>query len=272
MSATLSPAPAVPPVLTPAEEKRIDCNRLLAGVVNLCEVSIALVKTSPIIKSLKHAGITLFNEEFIHMTAANIDALQYMKGTDLVPLEMNHKMQLRALLDFYHHESARRHGGINILESTLGQFKQFRNTVCNPTQEIVPWGLRASKNKSLSNWNKMVKPSARDYKPFREANNWVEYKDGFVVTLEAQNLTHLIDPTHPIVDEETDEAKQKFLCKVMKDSLLHHEAKSIVKFHSKDKDTQTIWLKICKTIATSMNGDEQVHLLSAMMFACGWSS
>ena len=36
----------------------------------------------------------------------------------------------------------------------------------HPTQEIVPWGFVLSKNKSLSNWNKMVKPSARDFKPF----------------------------------------------------------------------------------------------------------
>jgi len=227
MSTTPSPSPTVPPVLTPAEEKRIDKNRLLTAVMKLCDIKPTLVKTRPIVQALKHAGIVGFNEEFIHMTAANIDALQYVKGTNIVPLEMSNKMQLRALLDFFHHESARRHGGINILECTSGQFKQFRNTVYNPTQEIIPWGLRASKNESLSNWNKMVKPSARDYKPFREANNWVEYKDGFVVTLEAQNLTHLIDPMHPIVDAETDEAQRKFLYKAMKHSCLHHEAKLI---------------------------------------------
>jgi len=87
---------------------------MLTAVMNLCEATPTTVKTCPIIKSLKHSGITLFNKEFIHMTAANIDVLQYVKGTDLVPLEMNYKMQLQALLDFYHHESARRHGGINI--------------------------------------------------------------------------------------------------------------------------------------------------------------
>jgi len=141
MSGTPSPSPTVPPVLTPAEEKRIDKNRLLTVVMKLCDINPRLVKTSPIVLSLKQAGIIGFNSEFVHMTAANIDALQYVKGTGLVPLEMSNKMQLRALLDFYHHESAKNHGGINILESTSGQFKQFRNTIYNPTQEIIPWGL-----------------------------------------------------------------------------------------------------------------------------------
>ena len=268
MSGTPLPSPTVPPVLTPVEEKRIDKNRLLTAIMKLCDINPRLVKTSPIVLSLKQAGIIGFNSEFVHMTAANIDALQYMKGADLVPLEMSNKMQLRALLDFYHHESAKNHGGINILESTSGQFKQFRNTIHNPTQEIVPWAIRASKNESLSNWNKMVKPSARDYKPFREANNWVDYKDGFLVTLEAQNLTHLIDPKHSIVDAELNEAQRKFLYTAMKDSFLHHEAKSIIKFHSKDKDTRTIWEKICKTydesIATSMNGDAIMAWLTSV--------
>jgi len=114
----------------------------------------------------------------------------------------------------------------------------------------------------------MVKPSARDYKPFREANNWVDYKDGFMVTLEAQNLTHLIDPKHHIVDADTDEAQRKFLYKAMKDCFIHHEAKSIIKSHSDDKDTRTIWEKICKTydesIATSMNGDQIMAWLTSV--------
>jgi len=207
MSATPTAATAVTPVLTPKEEKRIDRNRMLTVVVNLCEVAQSTVKGSPIVLALKQSGITEFLGEFIHMTSANIDLLQHMKAGSLVPLKMNLKMLLRALLGFYHYESARRQGGINILESMRGQFKQFRNTVYNPTQEIILWGLAASKNENLSNWNKLVKPSARDYRPFCKANNWVEYKDGFMVTLEAQNLTHLINPTHPVVDEETDEAQ-----------------------------------------------------------------
>jgi len=68
--------------------------------------------------ALKYAGITLFHKDFIHMTAANIDLLQYVKSGDLVPLELNFKMILRAFLAFYHHESHKKRGGINILDAT----------------------------------------------------------------------------------------------------------------------------------------------------------
>jgi len=105
MSATPTAATAVTPVLTPQEEKRIDRNCLLTVLVDLCEVPQSTVKGSPIVLALKQSGITEFLGEFIHMTSANIDSLQYMKGTALVPLKMNLKMLLRALLAFYHHES-----------------------------------------------------------------------------------------------------------------------------------------------------------------------
>jgi len=193
------------------------------------------------------------------MIAADIDTLQYVKSGALVPLELNFKRILRALSAFYHHESHKKRGGINILASTVVQFKIFRNTEYDPIKEIIPWGLALSKNEGLSNWNKLVKPSARDFKPFREANNWVDFKDRFMITLGAENLTHLVDTSYVVVDPNLNSAQQKCLYKVMRDTLLHHKAKSIVKFHSKTKDTRVIWQKICKTygesISTSMNGD-----------------
>jgi len=80
-----------------------------------------------------------------------------------------------------------------------------------------------------------------------------------MIALEAQNLTHLVDPNHVVVDKDLHKAQQKYLYKAFRDNLLHHEAKSIVKFHSKTKDTALIWQKVCKTydesIFTSMNGD-----------------
>jgi len=153
----------------------------------------------------------------------------------------------------------KRRTGINILESTPGQFKNFRNTECDPTKEIVPWGLTISTNKGLADWNKLVKLSARDFKPYREANNWVDYKEVFMITLEAQNLTHLVDPSYVVVNVDLHKAQQKFLYKVLRDNMLHHEAKSIVKAHASDKNTALIWQKMCETydksMSTSLNGD-----------------
>jgi len=85
--------------------------------------------------ALKHSGIVHFHVAFIRMTAADIDSLQCVKSGTLVPLELNFKMILRALLAFYHHESHKRRGGINILDSTAGQCKIFRNTEKDPTKE-----------------------------------------------------------------------------------------------------------------------------------------
>jgi len=168
-------------------------------------------------------------------------------------------MILRAFLTFYHHQSHKKRGGINILESTPGQFKYFRNSEYDPTKDITPWGLAISNNKGLTDWNKLVKPSAQDFKPYREANSWLDYKEVFMITLEAQNLTHLVDPSYVVVDDDLHQAQQKFLHKVFRDNMLHHKAKLIVKFHTKTKDTALIWQKICKTynesMSTSLNGD-----------------
>ena len=80
-----------------------------------------------------------------------------------------------------------------------------------------------------------------------------------MITPEAQNLTHLVDPTYVVTDEDLHKAQQKFLYKVLRDNVLHHEAKSTVKYHVKTKDTATIWQKICETydksMSTSLNGD-----------------
>jgi len=120
-------------------------------------------------------------------------------------------------------------------------------------------GLAISHNKGLADWNKLVKPSARDFKPFREANGWTDYKEVFTITLEAQNLTHLIDPKHVATDVDLHKAQQSYLYKVLRDIMMHHEAKAIVKSHSKTKDTALVWQLLCETydksMSTSLNGD-----------------
>jgi len=217
-------------------------------------------KTHPIVRALKHDGIALFHRDFIHMTAADVDSLQHEKGGVLVPLELNFKMILQAFLAFYHHMSHKQCGGVNVLDTALpAQFGNFRNSEHDPTKEIAPLGLAVSANKGLTEWNKLVKPSARDFKPFHKPNNWVDYKDVFMIALEVQNLTHLVDPSHVVVDEDLHQAQQKFLCKALRDNMLHHKAKSITKAHSKTKDTANVWQLTCKTcdksMSTSLNGD-----------------
>jgi len=202
--------------LSPAEEKKANKSRLLTALVNVCGVPYAHCRTHSIVLALRRDGITQFNMDFIHMTAADIDALQCKKGGALVPLELNFKMILQAFLAFYHHMSHKKRGGINVLDTTLPvQFKIFRNSEYDPTKEITPWDLAISHNKGLTDWNKLVKPSARDFKPYREANGWVDYKEVFMIALKAQNLTHLVDPSYVVTDEDLHKAQQKYLHKAL---------------------------------------------------------
>jgi len=253
--------------LTPVEEKKADNDHLLTAIIRVCGVPHARCKTHPIVLALKHGSVLLFHRDFIHMTAASVDALQCEKSGTLVPLELNFKMILRAFLAFCHHQSHKQRRGINILDSAVGQFSNFRNSECDPSKDVAPWGPSISNNKGLADWNKLVKPSARDFKPYREANNWVDCKKVFVIALEAQNLAHLVDPLDVVVDEDSHEAQQKFLCKVFRDNLLHDEAKSVVKFHAQTKDTALIWQKTCKTydesVSTSLNGDAVLGWLTS---------
>jgi len=149
MSGTTGTASAVV-TLAPAEEKKADKDPLLTALINVCGVPHARHKSHPIALALKHDGVALFHasRDFIHVTAADVDALQCKKAGTLVPLELNFKMILRAFLAFCHHQSHKKRGGINILDSAPQQFSCFRKPKHDPTKEITPWGLAISKNLS----------------------------------------------------------------------------------------------------------------------------
>jgi len=100
---------------------------LLTVLINVCGVPHAHCKTHPIALALRHHGITQFNMDFIHMTAADVNALQCKKGGTLVPLELNCKMILQAFLAFCHHLSHKKRGGVDVLDTTLRA--QFKNLI-----------------------------------------------------------------------------------------------------------------------------------------------
>jgi len=96
----------------------------------------------------------------------------------------------------------------------------------------------------------------------------VDHKEVFVIALESQNLTHLVDPSCVVVDEDLHQAQQKFPHKVLRDDMLHHEAKSVVTSHAKTKDNALIWQKTCKTydksMSISVNGDAVLGWLTGV--------
>jgi len=260
-------------------EATVDTLRLATAIGVKLEIEEADLKAHPIVRaSLYKAAITRFNGDFIYLTADAIDKLTYTaKGVE-TPLPLGNKLQLRALLAYYHELSHKKQGGININGPgrTLAEFKAFRATSYDPTQPIVPWWKMTAKSEGLSNWNKSIKPNARDFKPFREMNLWTEYKESFLITLEAQNLTHLVEKNPIIHDDDLDKAQRKFMYKVMKDNFLHHEAKSIVKKYTVNKDTRRIWEELCEfydsSITTAMNADVlMTYLADVKLHKANWS-
>jgi len=144
------------------------------------------------------------------------------------------------------------------------------------TQPIVPWWKMTAKSEGLANWNKSIKPNAHDFKPFREMNLWNEHKESFLIALEAQNLTHLVEKNPTIHDDDFDSAQRKFPFKVMQDDFSHHEAKSIVKKCTKDKDTERTWEELCNfhdsSIAAAMHADVlMTHLADVKLHKANWN-
>ena len=170
-------------------------------------------------------------------------------------------MVLRALLAFYHHMSHMKKGAVNIAKYSPTAFKEFRKKAYDPSKPIVPWSLMTNTNEGLSNWNKLNRPNAKDFKPFREVSQWYEYKESIQITLESQGLSHLVDDKFAIVDKDLDEAQRKFLYKAFKDCFIHHEAKSIVKAHKEDKDTRKIWKEVCNFYDDSITMSIQADIL-----------
>jgi len=261
-------------------EVQLDVLRLLTAVMNKLEISRANIDAHPISLVPQKSAVFRWNGDFVCLTA---DAINKMTHDDPdagaeVNLEMAHKLQLRALLSCHHELSHKRQGGIstNAPSRALAKFKAFRATSCDPTQPIVPWWKMIAKSEGLSNWNKSIKPDAHDFKPFGEMNLWIECEDSFLVTPEAQNLTHLVEKNPIVHDDDLDSAQQKFLFKVMKDDFMHHEAKSIVKKCTVDKDTRRIWEELCgfcdSSIAAAMCADAlMTHLADVKPHKADWN-
>jgi len=189
---------------------------------------------------------------------------------------MNCKLQLHALLSCCHELSHKKNGGVGIDLRTLAEHKVCQTHSCDPAQTIVPWWKMTIESEGLANWNKSIKPNQHDFKPFREMNEWVECKESFMITLEAQNLTHLVEKNQVIHDADLDEALRKFMCKAMKDDFLHPKAKTLVKKHANGKDTRLIREEACQfydgSITTSIDVDViLVHLADVRFRKANWN-
>jgi hypothetical protein len=54
----------------------------------------------------------------------------------------------------------------------------------DPNSQVVPWTVKLpGAVDPVSNWRKTVRPSASDYKPFRDEAYWIRYNERFVSTI-----------------------------------------------------------------------------------------
>ena len=242
--------------LSKAEEEHWDKIKLMSALERLLEI--ADITKHPIHIALVENGVDKFEEEFMFLTAEHINALECTDKAsgDRVPLSMGDKLRLRAFLAFCHHQSHLKVGGVNILNCAAVDYKTCRAAVCDQSKPLVPWVSMSTKDEGLSNWNKSLKPNAKDFKPFREATGWVEHKESFQIALDSQSLDHLIKQGHKVSNLELDLAQRKFLHKVMKDNFLHHHARVVVKKHLQTNDTRAVWNELCtccdNSVTTSM--------------------
>jgi len=208
--------------LAPVEEKKADKDCLLTAFVHFCRAPCANIKSHPIALALKHAGITLFHMDFLCMTAANIDSLQHVKSGALVPWELNFKHSWLSVI---------MNPTRNVESSTSLKLLQ-RSSRTSATLSAIPpkrlhpaLGISSFRERMSFKLRQIGQAQGMRLQAFHEAHNWVDCKDTFMTTLEAQNLAHLVDPTHVVVDVDLHKAQQKHLHKVFGDNLLHHEAK-----------------------------------------------
>ena len=119
------------------------------------------------------------------------------------------KLKIRAILAFYHSISKINGGAVNMCLQTQRMFRTFQATIYDPTKPIIPWSSSTSRSEGVNNWNKLVKPSGKDFKPFREALNWYLYKEDFLIALRSMNLSHLVDENFVVIDTDLDEAQRQ---------------------------------------------------------------
>ena len=241
------------------------------------------VKDHPICKALVGQGFRGWTD-FISMTAEQIEKLTIPNtgsGSSRKPVKelgMAHQTFLRSLLAFYHHESYKIKAPIDINDqvkySNLA-FDNFRISAYDPINKLLPWWLMGANTDNLATWSKNIKPSGRDFKAFREITQWYETKENMEITFDSQNMNHLINEHYVPTDIALHRAQQKFYYKILKDTMLHHEARSIVKKHRIDKNIALIWKELCAfyddSVTVSLASDQLLcYLTSADLAKSNW--
>ena len=208
---------------------------------------------SDVYRALDGIGVT----EWSHLLLLNRSDIERLRvparGSDAEqPLALVKQRLLIAAICLYHHMCHKAKGHISVIGMTKRIFDDYRVSVWEPHAEIVPWNsssriarpVLTQEERDLATWDKNNRPTRSDYKEFRDEAYWFKYKETFQTTLEAHGLSHLIDAGFTVTNTALDDKQKNWLYKVLQDTMVCANARSIVTDHIGDKDTREIWRKL----------------------------
>jgi hypothetical protein len=103
-------------------------------------------------------------------------------------------------------------GSVNITSAKLALYNDFRTKEYDPNSQVVPWTVKLpGAVDPVSNWRKTVRPSASDYKPFKDEAYWIRYNRTLCVHDQSHGLEHLIDPDYVVKDAALDQLQRCWL-------------------------------------------------------------
>ena len=182
------------------ERRQRDAVRLERALKTFFKIEDADYARNPVHLALEDAKITKFEDEFLLITDAQLDTLEYDDPDtgDRTTLPIGLRNKLRCLKAFYHVACLSTDHPVEITTLNVAMFDQFRTSTYDPEATIKPWKNAVSTTgdkDAISRWQRTVKPSKSDYKEFRDETTWIRAKERFMTTLESQGLEHLVDAT-----------------------------------------------------------------------------
>ncbi len=169
----------------------------------------------PIPSSLQWAGVDTW-DKLCELTEEDVQQLMYyghrvvMQPQDRaveIKLSLYCKRQLLTLLACYHNACRERKARVNFLSLGVASFREYASTRYDPTKKIEPWHtVKKEDQTELAYWKRGTRASASDFKELRDDRLFFKWKEGFLASLHAGGLQHVIDakytPLNPILYEQ----------------------------------------------------------------------
>ena len=244
------------------------------SAVDACDPMLALVA----------AGVEGFHADFVGLSESDIQSL-YVPGTGTAadkPLPIATRRKLIQVLGFFHDASRSKGKPVQIDKLKKKVFLKYVGSVYDGNKPIRPWGVPvplkeiAAVDQEVLAWQKNIKISASNYKPYKDEKRWVYFRKQFLAQLKADGLQHLINPKHKPGNKGLNDSQDAWLFKVLQDTLLTSKGKTIVtKYDGVEGACHKVWTALTEHGDKSMAGEifcQQIstYLTSTRLHTSGW--